>query len=231
MIDSIILLSGVTFEEAIVVIQQYQYLGAILTPLFFGELSFHIFGILNGSGDISLIPFVISLVSVVVFDTVLYSVMRVLKSRYHNFEEVLRKIKIMARFEKVFKKCEERYSKSPALLLTAVKLLPMTKVTILFFSLWTKISFRRFIMWDVVISVVWGVAVFAPGWFVGKELLSQEAGRNVVSFFVYFLALLVVFVLFGDYIDKLVLSITEKIAGKLGVRKKREEGGDIKGGD
>lgn len=210
MIGDIFSLSGVTFESLVSLVQEHQYAISILTPLLTGEIILHVFGILNGSGDISLFPFAISIVSIIVFDAVMYVTIKVLRQRY-DLRAKIAKVKILTKFEKIFLKCEERYSNYPVLLLFAIKLVPMTKVTILFFSLWCRMSVVRFVLQDIIVTVIWALIIFLPGWFVGKEVLSREAGRNITSFIIYFLLLVVLVTLFGKYLDELLLKATSKI--------------------
>ena len=225
MIGEIFSLTKIT-EETILFIQQHQYLIAALTPFLVGELTLHGFGILNGSGDVSIMPFLISLGSVIIFDTLTFYVVRLLQKRY-NVREKMRKVAIFRKFETVFQKCEARYSRSPVLLLLAVKLVPMTKITIIFFSLWGRMSLKQFLLWDVIISVVYSVILFVPGWFVGKELLSQTAGRNVASVILYLLIVVVLTVLFGDKIEQLMLKLGGKIARMFNRKKKEVEEKDV----
>ena len=212
--EGISVLSNVSFDDFVFLMQEHQYLVSVLVPFFTGEFSVHIFGMLYGSGDISLLPAVIAAVSMVVFDTIIYSVVQILKRRNSTFER-FRRIAVFAKVEKLFRKCENRYSKHPLLLLIAIKLMPMTKVTIIFFSMCQRLSIVRFIVQDTIITAVWVCIVFLPGWFVGKEFLTQEAGRRVSVFIIYFLLLVVVMLLFGERIDRAIMSVVNKFAKML----------------
>lgn len=214
MFSDIIALSTLTFDEMIFFFQEHQYLISVLTPLVTGEISIHIFGILNGSGDISLLPSIVTLVSMLVFDMIIYFTVRAL-NRHGKAAEKIRKIKILKKFEKIFQKCEERYSNYPGLLLFAIKVMPMTKLTMPFYTLYSKTSTARFILQDIIITFIWAVIVFLPGWLVGKEFLTQEAGRKVSSFILYFLILVMLVTLFSNQIDRVILAVINKIKRKL----------------
>ena len=212
--DIVAIFSGVSFEDLILLVQEHQYIIAVLTPLLMGEISIHVFGILNGSGDISLVPTMIAFVGIIVFDTIIYVGVKMLRRRGDALG-LVRRVKLFVKFEVLFRKCEERYSKHPMVLLFAIKLMPMTKFTIIFFSLCQKVSVARFVLWDIIITSAWAVVIFLPGWFVGKEFLTQEAGRRVGSFVIYFLLLVVVMTFFGDWIDRLIMRVVAKVVGVL----------------
>ena len=72
--NSITALSSITFDQFAMLVQEHQYLIALLSPLLTGEMTIHVFGILNGSGDISLLPTLIALAAMVLFDV--YSIRR-----------------------------------------------------------------------------------------------------------------------------------------------------------
>ena len=202
--------------------QKYQYIISILTPLLTGEISLHIFGILNGSGDISLLPFGISVVSILVFDTVVYATAQILR-RYSDTLERIKRMKVLAKFQRMFQKCEEKYNRYPALLLFAIKIMPMTKFTIFFYALCSRVSIVRFVLQNIVVTSIWAVIMFLPGWFVGKEFLTQEAGRKVSSLTLYFLILVVAFIIFSEQINKLMITVVNKIVVTLD-RMKKEKG-------
>ena len=215
-------LSNLTFDELIFFVQEYQYLISILTPLLIGEISIHIFGVLNGSGDISLLPFIISVISTVVFDVAVYYIAQMLK-RSGNTAEKIRKIKILSGLERIFRKCEKRYDKYPILLLAAIKIMPMTKFTLLFFALCSKISAARFVFNSVIVNAIWAVVVFLPGWFVGKEFLTQDAGREVSNVILYFLLLMILLILFNEQIDRMTISVINKITAILDRRAEKKK--------
>ncbi|MCY4577206.1 MAG: hypothetical protein OXB96_02110 [Candidatus Kaiserbacteria bacterium] len=201
----------VSFDGFIALFHEHQILTSALIPFFAGEYSIHLFGMLYGSGAISLMPTVIAAGSILLFDFVIYGTVRVLQ-RYTNISTRLRNISFFAKIETFFKKSQGRYGKNPVLLFIAIKLMPMTKVSLIFFTLYRKVSVAWFIVWDVIISVIWVVIIFLPGWFVGKEFLTQEAGQRVTGIVVYFLLLVVLLTLFGDAVDKLVMRALAKIA-------------------
>lgn len=223
MFSDFILLSNITFDELIFFIQEYQYLISVLTPLLIGEISIHVFGILNGSGDISLLPFIISLISTIVFDVIIYYTVQVMKHRGNTIEKI-KSIKILSRFEEMFRKCEDRYSKYPALLLFAIKIMPMTKLIMVFFAICSKMSVIRFTFHSIIVNIVWAMIVFLPGWFVGREFLTQGTGRKISSFTLYILLLIILLVLFGKQIDRAAISVINKITSALDrAQKKRKK--------
>ena len=222
MISNFIAMSGTSFENLILFINEHQYLIAVLTPLLTGEVSIHIFGILSGSGDISLLTTVIAVASIIVFDTIIYAAVKVAKKRSSTLERI-RKIKLFTKIEKLFQKYEERYNKHPIVLLFAIKLMPMTKITVIFFSLCQKASIIRFVLWDIIITTIWATVIFLPGWFVGKEFLTQEAGNRLSNFALYLLLIMAAIILFGDWVDKVIMRITNNIANTLDRTQKKTD--------
>ena len=206
--------SSLSFDGLVVLFQEHQFLISVLLPFFAGELSIHLFGILNGSGDISLMPVVIAVISVILFDAVIYGTVRVLQ-RYDRLMYRFRTISFFAKLEDFFKKHEERYRANQLLLHIAVKLMPMTKITLIFFALYQKMSMIRFIIQDALITVVWVAIIFLPGWLVGKEFLTEEVGRRLGVFIIYFILLIVLMLLFGGKIDRLIMRAVTAVAEKM----------------
>ena len=206
--------SAMSFDGLVALFQEHQLFISVLLPFFAGELSIHLFGILNGSGDISLVPVMIAVTSVLFFDVLIYGTVRALQ-RYDRLMDRFRAIPFFARLEQFFKKHEERYSTNQLLLHIAVKLMPLTKVTLIFFALYQKMSMLRFIIQDALITVVWVTIIFFPGWLVGKEFLTEEAGRRLGVFIIYFILLIVLMLLFGGKIDNLIMRVVTKISEKM----------------
>ena len=126
-----------SFDGLIMLLQEHQLIASTFTPFFAGEYSIHLFGILNGSGDITLMPTIIATGSIIFFDILIYSTVRIVQKN-KDVAGRMRKVKFFAKIEALFKKHQERYGKNPTLLLIAVKLMPMTKVTLIFFALYQK---------------------------------------------------------------------------------------------
>ena len=206
--------STVSFEGLVTLLQEHQMLVSVLVPFFAGELSIHLFGILYGSGDISLMPAIIAMVSILFFDVVIYSVVRTVM-RSKSIINYFQKKQFFAKCEKFFKDNEKKYRKNQTLLLIAVKLMPMTKVTLIFFALSQKMSLLRFIVRDAIITVVWVALIFSSGWLVGKELVTAETGRQLSNFILYFILLIVLLLLFGKQIDRLIMRAVDKIASMM----------------
>ena len=207
-------LSNISFEGFVVLLQEHQFLISVLLPFFAGEFTVHLLGILNGSGDISLVPAFIAAASILFFDILIYGTVRVLQ-RYDRLMDRFRAISFFTKLEDFFKKHEERYSANQTLLLIAVKLMPMTKVTLIFFALYQKMSMARFIIQDALITAAWVTIIFLPGWLVGKEFLTEEAGRRLGVFVIYFLLLIVLMLLFGGKIDRFIMRIVVKVSKKM----------------
>lgn len=207
-------LSNISFEGFVVLLQEHQFIISVLLPFLAGEFTVHLLGILNGSGDISLVPAFIAAASILFFDILIYGTVRMLQ-RYDRLMDRFRSLSFFAKLEDFFKKHEERYSANQTLLLIAVKLMPMTKVTLIFFALYQKMSMARFIIQDALITAAWVTIIFLPGWLVGKEFLTEEAGRRLGVFVIYFLLLIVLMLLFGGKIDRFIMRTVVKVAKKM----------------
>lgn len=195
-----------TSVEGIVALAQgHQYLLASLSAILVGEITIHTLGALYGSGNASFSLAVIAFASMVVFDVIIYYTVQILK-RHSNVDIVgkLRKVKLFsASVDVLFRRCESWYKDHPVLFLIVIKLLPITKVMLVFFSMFTNISFVRFLLIDIATSFVWHAFVFLSGWLIGRGLLAQGSGAMVEIFGLYILLLLVFSFLFGDRIDRL----------------------------
>ena len=202
------------FEGFITLLQEHEVLASILIQFFGGDLAIHMFGVLNGSGDISFTPIVIALAVIFFFDIVIYCTVQALKQS-GTTSKYLRNIRFLTKIERFFKRNEERYNTSPTLLLIAIKLMPLSKLTLIFFALSQKISTLQFIVRGSIISIVWFILLFIPGWLVGKGLLSQETGIQTSNFILYFALVVIALILFGKKIDHILMRGVDKIANKL----------------
>ena len=203
--------SAVSFEGLAVLLREHQLFVSVIVPFFAGEFSVHLFGILYGLGDISLWPAVIATASMVFFDVVIYATMRMLQ-RSDKVLNRVNKVRFFTKIRLFFEKHQKKYGNNPILLFILVKLMPMTKVTLIFYAFWQKMSLVRFVIQDAIITAIWVSIIFLPGWLVGKEVLTEEAGRRVSVFIIYFLVLIVLLLLFGNKIDTLLMRAIDSVA-------------------
>lgn len=216
--DVLAQISNTSFEGFIALLQEHELLASVLIQFFGGDLAIHMFGVLYGSGEISILPIVIALSVIFVFDILVYHIVRTLK-RSEAILKHARNIRFFKKVETFFKKHEERYNKSPTLLLIAIKLLPLTKLTLIFFALSQKMSTVQFILRNSAISVIWFAVLFVPGWLVGRGLLAQEAGIQASNFIIYFSLLIIIVILFNKKIDQILMQGIDKIASAFGKNK------------
>lgn len=209
---------GSVFEGFIVVLQEHEVLAPIVVQFFGGDFAIHMFGVLYGSGDISIMPIVIAIAVIFFFDILVYSTVRALK-RSNITLRYIRNIQLFTKIESFFKKNEERYRRSPTLLLAAVKIMPVSKLTLIFFALSQKMSLTQFIVRDSVITVVWFIVLFTPGWLVGRGFLAQEAGIQTSNFIIYFAIVIVLTLLLSKKIDHALMRLIDQIASMFGKNK------------
>ena len=216
--DLIARFSNTSFEGFIVLLQEHELIASILIQFFGGDIAIHMFGVLNGSGDISFTPIVIALVVILFFDIVIYFAVQILKQSTITLK-YLNKIQFFTKFEKFFKRNEKRYNTSPTVLLTALKLMPLSKITLIFFAVSQKMSTLQFIVRDSIISVMWFTILFIPGWLVGRGFLTQETGIQASNFIVYFSLVIVIMIVFGKKIDRILMIGIDRIATAFGKNK------------
>lgn len=198
------LLSLFSFEEVVHLVHDHQYAIAAISPFIIGEAVVHLFGILIGSGDVSFSPLAVIVVSVVFYETVAYALVQFLKRRYELVSFVER-IPGLSHVDALFKKYQSRYRHHPYFLLFAIKTVPMTKFTVMFYALRHDMPISLFILRDIALTVLWVVVMFVPGFLVGKEFLTEAAGRNLFNFILFFVLIVVVMIFLGEYLERLVL--------------------------
>ena len=206
------------FEKFIVLLREHELLASVLIQFFGGDVAIHMFGVLNGSGEISIMPIVIALVVIFFFDIVIYCTVQMLRQS-SVVSKYFRSVRFFTKIERFFKRNEERYNTSPTLLLVAIKLMPLSKLTIIFFALSQRMSTLQFIVRGSVISLVWFVLLFIPGWLVGRGFLAQEAGIQANNFILYFSLLIIAVLLFSKKIDKLLMQGIDLVAHRFGKKK------------
>ncbi len=211
MSDLITKFSNTSFEGFVTLLQEHELLASILIQFFGGDLAIHTFGVLNGSGNISIAPIVIAMAVILFFDILIYCTVRVLKQS-NTVVKYFRGIRFFAKVEMFFKKNEKRYNKSPTVLLIAIKLMPVSKLTLIFFAISQKMPIVQFIVRDSIISVAWFIILFIPGWLAGRGLLTQEAGIQASNFIVYFSLVIILGMLFSKKIDKVLMRGIDQIA-------------------
>ena len=216
--DLLVRFSNTSFEGFLAVVQEHELLASIVIQFFGGDVAIHMFGVLYGSGDISIVPIVVALAVIFLFDVIVYCTVRVVK----NSESILKRardIHFFIKIETFFKKHEKRYHTSPTLLLTAIKMMPLSKFTLIFFALSQKMSTTQFIIRNSIISIIWFIILFVPGWLVGRGLLAQEAGIQASNFIIYFSLLLIIVLLFSKKIDQTVVRGIDRMARMFGKNK------------
>ena len=65
--------------------------------------------------------------------------------------------------------------------------------------------------------------MFLPGWLVGREFLTQEAGRNISSVTLYFLIVVILLIIFGEQINRLAIAGVNKLMAILDHIKKEKQ--------
>lgn len=194
-------------------VYEHLYIIAALTPILGGEVGMHVVGIVSGTKGIIAAPFFISIVSVIVFDMTVYCTVAVLQKRY-NVKNRIESVKILTKFKKIFQMCEERLGKTPTFLLIVMKLLPATKITIVFFSVWVRMPILQFLLKSVISTTIYACILFLPGWLIGKEVFTQTAGETIINVVIYLVVLITVLTVFGDQINAQTMKIAGRIAQK-----------------
>lgn len=191
-----------------------QYIIAIITPLTVGEVNMHALGILFGAGTIPIYPFLVSIVSILVIEIGIYTGTQLLKRRV-TVAPSIREKPFLKKLDAVLVKYDQQFHNHQYLLFIAMKMMPMTKIIIFLFALRYRIPIRDFMIKDTVVTVLWSLLLFFPGWFVGRELLTQEAGLSIVKVGLYVLAIIILIVLFGKPLQQVFDTLLKKVARHL----------------
>lgn len=190
-------------------ISQYQYIFAILAPVISGEVGMHLVGVLIGSNIISINAAIVSVIVILSYDYILYFLIYEAKKKYDVFGYI-DKIKYISYINKKFQGYQSQYEKGYPFLLFAIKILPLTKFTIPFFSLYSNLTPRRFFVIDIAVTIVWALVLIVPGYLVGAGLLFGDAGQKLSNLILYGIAFLIFIIIFGGFIDKFLLSVNKK---------------------
>ena len=217
--DVLTQISAASVEGFIALLQEHPLLTPVLMQFFGGDVAIHMFGVLYGSGDISAISIVTALTIMLFFDTFTFYTVRKLKQSNVVLKSI-KDIQFLANIETFFKKHERRHNTSPTLLLIAIKLMPLSKITVIFFALSQKMSTTKFTIQNSIISAVWFAMVFVPGWLIGRGFLAQEAGIQASSFIGYFTLIIILVLLFNKKIDQVLMWGIDRISSVFGKNKR-----------
>ena len=195
--------SFTSFETFIILVQDYQYLIAVFTPIFVGELGIYLFGMLFGSGDITILPVVALFLSIITYDILVFLSVRCI--RYYGLfqtEHRITALPIIQRIARIFALCEKRYHSFPLFFLFVLKTAPFTKVTIFFFAFRYRVSLIQFVIWDMVVTLLWGACIFVPGILIGRGLLVESESRTAGIFILTIALFIIVSLILGPYIER-----------------------------
>ena len=221
MIHETTFLLGTFSENLALLIQEHLYLISALTPIVGGEVGLHMVGAVSGSNGIIAVPFLIAVASVVTFDVAVYCTVKYLQKRYSAMEKI-KNIRAFIKCKEIFQRYERRLGKNLILLLVVVKLLPATKITMIFVAARTRIPVVQFLLKSIISTTIYALILFPPGWLIGKGLLAQEMGRNMINLAFYLAVLLAIMIVFGDRINSLILKFGGKIVEGMKKQEDRE---------
>ena len=214
------MLSTESLEHLIALIAEHQYLIAIITPLTVGEINMHAFGILYGSGEISVYPFFVGVAAIIAFETIIYAGTQALK-RTGIITDSIKEKRFFKKLDTLLMRYDRQFHHHMYFFLIAMKTLPMTKIIIFLFALRYDMPVRVFVLKDTVVTVLWTTFLFIPGWFVGRELLTQETGLGITQVIIYALFLIAVFVIFGRRLQTGFDALLRRIVRRLESRERK----------
>lgn len=208
------MLSVNLIEQVTATIAQYQYLIAVTTPLTIGEVTLHAFGVLYGSGKTTIYPFLVGVISIITFETAVYAVTQALK-RTGVLSNRVTSRPFFKKLDAVLKTYERQFQHHIYFLIVAMKIAPMTKGLVFLLALRSNMSTWSFFIRDTVVTVIWTLFLFVPGYFVGRDILTREAGLEISNTILYAVALFVAIVLFGKHIQRGLTYLMQKIVQRL----------------
>ena len=220
MFDFLAIVDASRFESLLQIVAEWQYVIAVLAPLSIGEPAIHVFGVLYGAGEIAIFPFLIALGGSIITETLVYVFAGYLE-RHHDLSNRARRTPFLVRAARVFINYERQFRGHLLLLLFVMKVVPLTKFAVFLFALRYKLSFWGFLVRNTIVTTIWGLFIFIPGWLVGKEFLSQASGMRFVNFILYFLLLIISLALFGRHFERFFVFLAKKVMRFFEERKKR----------
>ena len=206
-------LTFMSFDDVVHLVHDYQYLIAAISPFLFGEAVIHLFGILIGSGDLPWSLLLITVCAIVFYETAVYAIVRLLVRRC-ALRERIERVPVLSHIDAVFKTYQARYRRNPYVLLFVIKTVPLTKFTVIFYALRYEMPVLVFMLRDIGLTALWVLVMFTPGFLVGKEFLTEEAGRNLSEFILLFFLVIVLMMIIGKYLER-AASKTARVVSRL----------------
>ena len=199
-----------SLDIALAFVSEYQIFVALTIPILLGEAGLYLFGVLSGIDSQFYSAIIISVISIVFYELLMYVVVTFLKNR-HNLVERIEKMPVLRLADAVFKKCQQQHPDNPLMVLFALKTLPMTKVSIFFFLLRYNIPIGQFMLKDLFITALWTLPIVIPGWLAGRGFLSYTEGRMLWKFILLFVLFLLIMWFLNKYIQKAVAFVIQKV--------------------
>ena len=207
-----------TFSSFASLVENYQYTVALLAPLTIGEVALFFFGVLIGAGTLSFGPLFVGL-GVIIF----YDVCILLFARWLKTTRCAQKMYLSFPFFKRTSALVDRYvadyATQPLLMLFLLKVLPLTKITIFFYSMKYSLPLRTFILRDIIATSMWASIIFIPGVLVGKEFFSYESGQTISTL----IGLFVIFLIFMNFLERYIVRSIKVFFKKKKKRSERKE--------
>lgn len=185
----------------------------ILATLSNGELATHSLGILTAGLKTPLYTPLLICATVFTYDMCAYGITYWIKKKQFRFLHK-KKPQWLEALHNVYLSLEERGRGRSVSLLLLLKLLPLSKFTIIFYLLRQKHSFGRFVLQDCLAILSWLAILFGTGLVIGFGLLSVEEGGFLKNIIIY----LFVAILASSFFKKDI----ERFFGRLLSRKSTE---------
>ena len=189
-----------TFSSFASLVQHHQYIVAFLAPLTIGEVALFFFGVLFGAGTLSFIPLFVGLGVIVFYDICILLFARWLKTTQYA-KTMYTSFPFFKKTNALVDRYVAEYATQPLLMLFLLKVLPLTKVTIFFYSMKYSLPLRTFILRDVIATSMWASIIFVPGILVGKEFFSYESGQTISML----IGLFIIFLIFMNFLERYIV--------------------------
>ena len=191
-----------SFENLTLLVQEYQYGVVLLAPLFIGEIALFFFGILFGSGSMSLLAVLLGLGVVVLYDVIIFLLVRYVKGirTLSFFTTLYTALPFLQTLRRKSDEYQQEYGDRTLLFICFLKILPLTKITIIFYALTSKTNIFSFVIKDIVATLFWASIVVIPGILVGREFFSYSDGQTLGTLFLVLIGFLIGMSLFEKYL-------------------------------
>ena len=196
--------AGYFSPETITLINEYQYNIITGLILFSSDATVQIVGMLIGLNVFSPYIIIYTIFVMLIVDTISYFIafsIQHLKFVNNFFYSKKWFVKLTNKFDTYHKE----YRVLETFLLFIIKLLPFSRLLVIFFILYTKWSFKKFFLINSCVMLVW-ISIFGSvGYLIGNGVLHITEGKNIFSIVLIIVASLAIIFFLIPFIQNIIL--------------------------